>query len=38
MADVQDKSDAYAAIDQGEVDAYLAGVLGTGPSSCDCAQ
>ena len=38
MADVQDKSDAYAAIDQSEVDAYLAGVLGTGPSSCDCAQ
>ena len=38
MADVQDKSDAYAAIDQGEVDAYLAGILGTGTSSCDCAQ
>ena len=32
MADVQDKSDAYAAIDQGEVDAYLAGILGTGTS------
>ena len=38
MADVQDKSDAYAAIDQGEVDAYLAGILGTATSSCDCAQ
>ena len=39
MSDVQDKSDAYAAIDQGEVDAYLAGILGTeSSSSCDCAQ
>ena len=38
MSDVQDKSDAYAAIDQGEVDAYLAGILGTGATPCDCAQ
>ena len=37
MSDVQDKSDAYAAIDQGEVDAYLAGILGT-ETNCDCAQ
>ena len=38
MGDTQDKSDAYAALDQDEVDAYLEGILEADPISCDCQQ
>ena len=38
MGDTQDKSDAYAALDQDEVDAYLEGLLEADPISCDCQQ
>ena len=36
MADTQDKSDAYAALDEGEVDSYLESLLEE--TQCDCAQ
>ena len=40
MGDVQDKSDAYAALDQSEVDAYLADLMSNKPDeiACDCQQ
>jgi len=40
MGDVQDKSDAYAALDQSEVDDYLAEIMSNKPDemSCDCQQ
>ena len=40
MGDTQDKSDAYAALDQSEVDDYLAGILSNKPEeiNCDCQQ
>ena len=39
MGDVQDKSDAYAALDQSEVDDYLQDILGnTEPITCDCQE
>ena len=39
MSDVQDKSDAYAALDQDAVDNYLAGRLSTPEEiTCDCQQ
>ena len=40
MGDVQDKSDAYAALDQSDVDAYLADIMSNKPDeiSCDCQQ
>jgi len=39
MSDVQDKSDAYAALDQEDVDNYLAGILSTPEEiTCDCQQ
>ena len=39
MSDVQDKSDAYAALDQEDVDNYLADILSTQDEiTCDCQQ
>ena len=39
MGDVQDKSDAYAALDKAEVDDYLQDILGnTEPLTCDCQE
>ena len=36
MGDVQDKSNAYAALDENDVDDYLAGILNT--QDCDCQE
>jgi hypothetical protein len=40
MGDTQDKSDAYAALDQSDVDAYLADIMSNKPEdiACDCQQ
>ena len=38
MSDVQDKSDAYAALDKSEVDDYLQDILGNEPITCDCQE
>ena len=39
MSDVQDKSDAYAALDQEDVDNYLADILSNPEEiTCDCQQ
>ena len=39
MGDVQDKSDAYAALDKAEVDDYLQDILGNAePLTCDCQE
>jgi len=39
MGDVQDKTDAYAALDQTDVDDYLQDILGnTEPITCDCQE
>jgi len=38
MGDVQDKSDAYAALDKAEVDDYLQDILGNESITCDCQQ
>ena len=38
MGDVQDKSDAYAALDKAEVDDYLQDILNTEPLTCDCQE
>ena len=39
MGDVQDKSDAYAALDKAEVDDYLQDILGQAePLTCDCQE
>ena len=40
MGDTQDKSDAYAALDQSEVDDYLADLMSNKPQeiNCDCQQ
>ena len=38
MGDVQDKSDAYAALDKSEVDDYLQDILGNEPITCDCQE
>ena len=37
MGDVQDKTDAYAALDQSEVDDYLQDILND-PVTCDCQE
>jgi hypothetical protein len=37
MGDVQDKTDAYAALDQAEVDDYLQDILNE-PVTCDCQE
>ena len=38
MGDVQDKSDAYAALDKTEVDDYLQDILNPEPITCDCQE
>ena len=40
MGDTQDKSDAYAALDEGDVDDYLNSILNTQPNelTCDCQE
>ena len=39
MGDTQDKSDAYAALDSSEVDAYLEQIMSNKPDiGCDCQQ
>ncbi len=38
MADTQDKSDAYAALDQQDVDDYLADLLNEKEPTCDCQE
>ena len=38
MGDVQDKSDAYAALEKSEVDDYLQDILGNEPITCDCQE
>jgi hypothetical protein len=40
MNDTQDKTDAYAALDQSEVDSYLANIMSNKPDeiACDCQQ
>jgi hypothetical protein len=38
MGDVQDKSDAYAALDKSEVDDYLQDILNPEPITCDCQE
>jgi len=38
MGDVQDKSDAYAALDEGDVEDYLQDILGNEPITCDCQE
>ncbi len=38
MGDTQDKTDAYAALDQADVDDYLQDILGNEPVTCDCQE
>ena len=38
MGDVQDKSSAYAALDEEDVEDYLAGILNNEPVTCDCQE
>ena len=38
MGDVQDKSSAYAALDENEVEDYLQGILTNEPVTCDCQE
>ena len=38
MSDVQDKSDAYAALDEGDVDAYLESLLNDPAPDCNCGE
>ena len=38
MGDVQDKSDAYAALDDSDVEDYLQGILQENPITCDCQE
>ena len=38
MGDVQDKSDAYAALDEAEVDDYLNNLLNENDLNCDCQE
>ena len=38
MGDTQDKSDAYAALDQDDVEDYLQGILQENPITCDCQE
>ena len=38
MSDTQDKTDAYAALDQSDVDDYLQDILGNEPVTCDCQE
>jgi len=38
MGDVQDKSSAYAALDESDVEDYLQGILKNEPLTCDCQE
>jgi len=38
MSDVQDKTDAYAALDKDDVEDYLQDILGNDPVTCDCQE
>ena len=38
MGDVQDKSDVYAALEESEVDDYLASLMEDFEPQCDCAE
>jgi hypothetical protein len=38
MGDVQDKSDAYAALTDTDIDSYLDGILNENKIECDCQQ
>ena len=38
MGDVQDKSDAYAALADTDIDSYLDGILNETKIECDCQQ
>ena len=38
MGDVQDKSSAYAALDEDDVDSYLEGIINNEPPTCDCQE
>ena len=38
MGDVQDKTDAYAALDETDVNDYLEGILKDEPLTCDCQE
>ena len=38
MGDTQDKSDAYAALDEDDVQDYLQGILQENPITCDCQE
>ncbi|ADP00095.1 ribonucleotide reductase [Cyanophage NATL1A-7] len=38
MGDTQDKTDAYAALDQNDVEDYLQDILGNEPVTCDCQE
>ena len=38
MGDVQDKTDAYAALDKSEVEDYLQDIIGNEPVTCDCQE
>ena len=38
MGDVQDKSDAYAALADTDIDSYLDGILNENKIECDCQQ
>jgi len=38
MGDVQDKTDAYAALGEDDVEDYLQGILGNEPVTCDCQE
>jgi hypothetical protein len=38
MGDVQDKSDAYAALDKEDVDNYLQELLNENPVDCNCGE
>ena len=38
MGDVQDKSSAYAALDEAEVDDYLESILNNPAPDCNCGE
>ena len=38
MSDTQDKTDAYAALGEDDVDSYLQDILGNEPVTCDCQE
>jgi hypothetical protein len=38
MGDTQDKSDAYAALKDSDIEDYLSTILNTNEPQCDCAE